>query len=221
MSVLVIAPHPDDEVLGAGGTIARFAGEGRRVTVAIVTRGEPALFDQAMIERGREEARRAHALLGVADTLFLDLPAARLDQVPHIELNAALGGVVRSVRPDTVFVPFRGDVHRDHQAVFDSALVAVRPTGGCSVREVLAYETLSETNWNAGRGVTAPFVPDCYIRIDGQLERKLQAMAIYASQLQEFPHERSLTAIEALARSRGATVGAAAAEAFVTIRRVV
>ena len=204
-----------------GGTIARLADEGRRVTVVIVTKGDAELFDADLIERGRQEARLAHRLLGVADTMFLDLPAAQLDQVPHMKLNAALLNAIKERRPELVFVPFRGDVHRDHQLVFDSTLVAIRPNGGLCVREVLAYETLSETNWNAARGVTAAFVPDCYVRIDAYLDRKLAGMATYASQLRQFPHERSLTAVEALARHRGATIGANAAEAFMTIRRVI
>ena len=220
MPVLVVAPHPDDEVLGVGGTMARLAGEGERVTVAVVTRGEAGMFDPEMIERGREEARLAHRLLGVGETLFLDLPAARLDQLPHHEVNAAMQRLVDGQRPTMCFLPFRGDIHRDHQIVFDSMLVAVRPSRGTFVPEIYAYETLSETNWNAPRGITPPFVPDCFIRIDDQLDRKLDAMRLYASQLQRFPHERSVEALEALARHRGATIGAAAAEAFMTIRRV-
>jgi len=220
-SVLVIAPHPDDEVLGVGGTIARLAEEGQHVTVVIVTKGSAEHFDSTLVERGRQEAREAHRLLGVARTVFLDFPAARLDQIPHVTLNAALLQVIVETQPDTVFVPFGGDLHRDHQLVFDSTLVAVRPTNGLVVREILAYETLSETNWNAAGSVTAPFIPDCYVRIDKYLERKLAGMATYASQLHEFPHERSLAAVEVLARHRGATIGTSAAEAFMTIRRVI
>ena len=153
--VLVIAPHPDDEVLGVGGTIARLADEGRHVTVVIVTKGNAEFFDAGLIEQGRREAREAHRLLGVAHTAFLDLPAARLDQVPHMALNAALLQVIEETRPGLVFVPFRGDLHRDHQLVFDSTLVAVRPINGLVVSEILSYETLSETNWNASRSITA------------------------------------------------------------------
>ena len=98
-SVLVIAPHPDDEVLGVGGTFARLADEGCRVTVAIVTKGSIEHFDAALIERGRQEAREAHRLLGVAETVFLDLPAARLDQIPHVTINAALLQVIEQTRP--------------------------------------------------------------------------------------------------------------------------
>jgi LmbE family N-acetylglucosaminyl deacetylase len=220
-AVLVIAPHPDDEVLGVGGTIARLTDEGRRVTVVIVTKGSIEHFDAELIDQGRKEAVEAHRLLGVAETVFLDLPAARLDQIPHVTINAALSQVIERVRPAIVFVPFRCDLHLDHQLVFDSTLVAARPTDGLVIGEILAYETLSETNWNASRGVTAAFLPDCYMRIDKYLERKLAGMATYASQLREFPHERSLVAVEALARYRGATIGTNAAEAFMTIRRVI
>lgn len=218
---LVIAPHPDDEVLGVGGTLARLADEQRQTVVVVVTRGGPPLFEEHIVETARAEAREAHALLGVHETIFLDFPAARLDEVPHHELNAALQAVVRRVAPSSVFVPFRGDVHLDHQLIFDSAMVAVRPVAGCSVTEVLAYETLSETNWHAPRGITAAFIPDCWVRIEAQLERKLDAMRAFRTQLRAFPSERSLEALEALARLRGATVGVPAAEAFMTIRRVV
>jgi len=219
--VLVIAPHPDDEVLGAGGTIARAAREGDRVTVAIVTRGEPDMFAPELVEQARREARDAHALLGVAETRFLDFPAVRLSQVPPHELNAAIGALVRELRPRTLFTPFRGDVHLDHRLVFDAVMVAARPGPDWRLGELYAYETLSETNWNAGRGVTAPFLPDCFVDITAHLREKLDAMRCYRSQLREFPEERSIEALEALARHRGATVGLPAAEAFMTIRRVV
>ncbi len=220
MSVVVFAPHPDDEVLGVGATIARLAHEGRRVTVAIVTRGRAEDFGADNVERVNDEARAAHEILGVAETLFLDFPAARLDQVPHAELNASFTKLVTHRLPKTVFLPFRGDLHLDHRLVFDSAMVAMRPAGGMKVKEIFAYETLSETNWNASRGISAPFVPDCFVDVENYLSVKLEAMKRYASQLLQFPEERSIEAIDALARHRGATVGVVAAEAFMTVRRV-
>ena len=218
--MIVFAPHPDDEVLGVGGTIARLASEGRRVTVAIVTRGRAEDFGADHVERVRDEARAAHKILGVVETLFLDFPAARLDQVPHAELNASFTELVTHRLPNMVFLPFRGDLHLDHRLVFDSAMVAMRPVGIVRVKEIFAYETLSETNWNAGRGISAPFVPDCFVNVENYLRAKLEAMKLYASQLRQFPDERSVEAIDALARHRGATVGVIAAEAFMTVRRV-
>jgi LmbE family N-acetylglucosaminyl deacetylase len=217
VTTLVLAPHPDDEVLGVGGTIAKLARGGHAVHVVIVTKGD-SLFDPQLIERGRAEARAAHERLGVAATHFLDeFPAAKLDTVPHFQLNARLSAVVRELRPETVYIPFAGDVHRDHQAVAEAAMVACRPIDGSSVRQILAYETLSETNWNAP-GITPAFAPNVFSDITETLPRKLEAMAAFASQLRASPHERSVEAVEHLARYRGATVGVSAAEAFVLVR---
>jgi len=215
--MLVVAPHPDDEVLGVGGTLARAAAEGGETYVAIVTRGFPPAFDAGLIARGRDEAARAHALLGVRETFALDFPAAAVDGVPHRELNAALGKLVRELRPDTVFVPFPGDIHLDHQHIFHSTLVASRPSNGWMPRAVYAYETLSETNWNAPY-LTPAFHPTVFVDISAHLEAKVRAMETYASQIRPFPHERSAQALRALAALRGSTVGVEAAEAFVLVR---
>jgi LmbE family N-acetylglucosaminyl deacetylase len=217
-TVLVIAPHPDDEVLGAGGTIARFLAEGAAVHVAVVTKGFPPLFDEEKAAEVIGEAKAAHAVLGVTRSHFLDLPAVQLDTLPHHVLNRAIGEVVHGVAPDVLFLPFAGDIHLDHQLVAASALVAARPQGRYP-RAVYAYETLSETNWNAPYAAP-PFAPTHFVEVTAFLERKLAAMACYRSQVREFPSERSLEALTALAKHRGATVGVRAAEAFVTIRTV-
>lgn len=215
--IVVFAPHPDDEVLGVGGSIARFAAEGAEVQVVIVTRGFPPQFDEAVIEQGRAEAAEAHRLLGVAETAFLNFPAARLDTVPHHELNASIAGIVRRVKPDLVFAPFAGDIHLDHQCVFRSVMVAVRPSEPHVPTGVLAYETLSETNWNAPY-LASQFVPNIFIDIGSYLPKKIAAMRLYASQIQRAPHERSAEALERLARLRGNTMGWEAAEGFVLVR---
>lgn len=216
--VLAVAPHPDDEVLGAGGSLARLAEEGAVVDVAIVTRGYPPQFDPDLIAAGRREAREAHNKLGVHETHFLEFPAAGLDTVPHREVNAALLSLVERLSPDTVFLPFQGDLHLDHQLVSHSTLVATRPNSSIRVRRVLAYETLSETNWNAPWD--SVFVPSVFVDISRFLERKLEALACFASQMRPFPHSRSLDSIRALAAVRGSTVGALAAEAFMLVREI-
>lgn len=218
-TVLVLAPHPDDEILGVGGTMARLARDGARVHVAVVTRGTPPLYSEEYVQRGRAEAREAHGQIGVTECRYLDLPAAELDQVPHRRLNDAVGAVVRELNPDVLFVPFCGDIHLDHQAVFTSALVASRPNGGAYPRAIFAYETLSETNWNAPY-LAPSFVPNHFVDITAHLDAKLRALAAYRSQMRPFPNERSIEAARALAMLRGATVSVDAAEAFVTIRTV-
>ena len=218
--LLVVAPHPDDEVLGAGGTIARLSDAGAEVAVAVVTRGAPPLFTEDAAANVRREAQAAHACLGVGRTVFLDHPAARLDEVPHHELNRALGDLLREVAPDTLLLPFAGDIHLDHQLILLSALVAARPHNADFPRRILCYETVSETNWNAPF-MTPSFVPNVFVDIAAQLDRKLEAMGLYGSQQRAFPHERSLAAIRALAMFRGSTVHRAAAEAFMLVRQVI
>lgn len=216
---LVLAPHPDDEVLGCGGTIARLVAQGADVRIGVVTRGFAPDFAASQVEQVRREAARAHRRLGVVDTQYLDLPAARLDTLPRAELNRAIAALVDAVRPDTLFVPFAGDLHVDHTLVFEAAMVAARPRGQGYPLRVLAYETLSETNWSAPN-VAPHFAPTVFVDIAEQLEAKLAAFACFESQCRAFPDERSIEALTALARMRGATVHRHAAEAFVLVREI-
>ncbi|MEM7666583.1 MAG: PIG-L deacetylase family protein [Pseudomonadota bacterium] len=216
---LVIAPHPDDEVLGCGGTIARLADSGQEVHVAIVTRGYEPAFSAEGVEQVRAELAEAHKILGVAQCHFLDFPAAALDTLPGAEINAAIGKLVQTISPDTLFLPFLGDVHRDHQLVFNAGLVAARPRDPDVPRRIYAYETLSETNW-AAPGINETFAPNAFFDVSETIERKLNAFARFESQVKPFPDERSLKTIEALATVRGSTVYVASAEAFVLIREI-
>lgn len=214
---MVIAPHPDDEVLGCGGTIARYAAEGRSVAVAIATKGTP-LFPAAQVRRVRREAKRAADVLGVRELLFLDLPVTTLNRMPLDKLNGTFSRLIARVRPEVVFLPFPGDRHEDHRQVFNAAMVAIRPDGRRHlVQRVCCYETVSETHWSAP-GIEPAFSPSWHIDISGTLAAKLAAMREYASQLEEGIPARSLGAIEALARFRGSVVGFAAAEGFAIVR---
>lgn len=219
MKVLVIAPHADDEVLGVGGTIARYAEAGDQIDVCIVTVGQVSMFSPKVISAIRSEALTAHSLLGVHESIFLELPAVLLSEVPKHELNARLCEVIDRVKPEIVYIPHFGDMHHDHALVAQAAMVAVRPVNGCIVKEVYSYETLSESEWNVPHVANA-FLPNTYIPISAQLEKKLEAMACYQSQLKEFPHPRSTKALKALANLRGSTVGVDAAEAFCLLRKI-
>ena len=218
--IAVVAPHPDDEILGCGGTMARAAAQGVQVHVVVVTRGQPPLFDEALVDRIRQETLRAHRMLNVADTHFLDFPAAALDQVPAAELNHALSSVLSRIQPDLLLAPFIGDIHLDHQIVFNAALVHARPRSATAPACVLAYETLSETNWLAP-GVTPAFVPNVFIDISDTIDAKIEAFSTFHSQVKPSPDERSIETIRALATLRGSTVYRNAAEAFVMVRHIV
>lgn len=216
-NVLVIAPHPDDEVLGCGGTMRRMTLAGEKVTVAIVTRGTP-LYPDAQVNRVRAEAAAAADRLGVHALRFLDLPVTMLHLLPEHELNGAFFKLIRETEPDTLFLPFVGDRHEDHRQIFDAALVASRPDGRrYRVSRICCYETVSETHW-AAPGIEAAFNPTWYVNIGATLADKLEAMRCYASQLEENIPARAISAIEALARFRGSVVGMPAAEGFQIVR---
>ncbi len=219
MRVLVIAPHPDDELIGAGGTIAKRSRRGDEVYVCVVTKGTPPIFSEDFIEQGRNECRMADTMLGVKQTIFLDLPAVMLETVPRYQLNGKIDEVVKKIKPDEVYIPHRGDMQIDHQMVVDASMVALRPKFSHVVKRIYAYETLSETGWNIPNAANE-FIPTVYEDITDTFSQKMEAMGIFKSQLSDFPAARSLGAIEALARYRGAMVGVAAAECFSLIREI-
>jgi LmbE family N-acetylglucosaminyl deacetylase len=215
--VLVVAPHPDDEVLGAGATMRKLVDAGAQVWVVIVADAQPPRFPAELGATGLAEAERAHKLLGVARTVRLGFPTAGLDQTAHADVNARLLDVFTEFQPSLVFLPFGGDLFVDHQLVSMSAVVCARPVTPTAPAGVYCYETLSQTNWNAPY---APrFTPTAYLDVAAQLPAKLDALSCFESQLRPFPHERSIEAVSALATLRGAQFGCAAAEAFVTVRQ--
>jgi LmbE family N-acetylglucosaminyl deacetylase len=213
-----MAAHPDDEVLGVGGTIARLAAEGNEVTVTIVTRGWEPLFADAFIEQGRAEARVANKILGVKSLRFMDLPVTKLNQIPTHELNEKFDRLIEEEEPGMVFLPFYGDRHEDHRQVFAAGMVALRPTAKRKyLRRILCYETVSETHWSAPY-IEPSFEPQLWVDIARYMPTKLQAMKKYQTQLQQPPNARSLEALTALAQWRGSTAGMLAAEGFVLVR---
>jgi len=219
MNVLVIAPHPDDEVLGCGGTICRHVAAGDTVSVLVVTRGRRELYSDEGVERVREEARQAHAVLGVSDTRFFEFPAPALDTVPRYKLASAISEVVQELQIEQLYVPHHGDIHADHYHVYHASLVAARPLAHCPVRRILAYETISETEW-APPQADAVFYPTVFTDISEYLDRKLEAMSCFETQVAPPPNARSLRTITALAQYRGATISRDAAESFMLIREV-
>ncbi|MBY6128409.1 PIG-L family deacetylase [Qipengyuania aquimaris] len=218
--VLVVAPHPDDEVLGCGGTMARLAAEGISVHVLVATQGKPPAFDPEGVAQVRAEMLEAHKLLEVVETHEVDLPAAALDTVPAAQVNAEIGRIIEDISPDTLFLPHIGDIHGDHAIVFQASMVAARPRHNRAPARILCYETLSETNWYAPP-MTPAFMPNVFIDVSETLDRKLDAFRCFQSQVRPFPEERSIEALEALARSRGATVHVKAAEAFMNVRQII
>lgn len=222
-NILVLAPHADDEILGCGGTIAKHLKQQDNVYIAVLTNaaiGAPELFGQDTIENIRAEAREAHNKLGVTKSYFFDLPAPQLEQYPQYKIATVINKLIKETGATHLYIPHVGDLHMDHGAVYNAALVASRPLPGQTVKHVYAYETLSETEWGHPTPAAA-FIPNKFVDISGDcFEQKIAAMSCFESQLGPFPYSRSLEAIEHQARLRGASVGVCEAEAFMVIRTI-
>lgn len=217
MKVLVVAPHPDDEVLGCGGTIAKHAQAGDEVHLCIVTQAYTPDWSEEFLKNRPVEIEDARKVLGVRQVHMLGFPTVKLDTVPQKTLNASLEAVFEKVGPDVVYLPHHGDVNMDHRIVFESCMVAVRPIRR-GIRRLLSYETLSETEW----GIPAePFVPNVYVDVTGTIEKKTEAMKMYRSEIKQAPHPRSAEIIEALAKKRGSEANVRFAEAFMLIRETI
>lgn len=218
-NLLVIAPHPDDEILGCGGTIIKNIAQGNDVYVCIVTKGCLPLFKPERTEVNRQDALNCHKHIGIKRTFFLDFPAAMLEKAERYELNGQILDVIKEVRPDEVYIPHWGDMQKDHQMVAEAAMVALRPKYKPQVKRIYGYETMSETAWNAPN-VQNEFIPNVFVDISDYLDAKKEALAFFTLQVSDFPDARSLGAVEALAKYRGALMNVKAAESFMLIREI-
>ncbi|MEM6325502.1 MAG: PIG-L deacetylase family protein [Bacteroidota bacterium] len=213
-SILVIAAHPDDELLGCGGTVARHTQRGDTVTSVIVCEGESLRYGEDGVGQ-RGHIQKAAETLGVADVRLLGFPDQKLDQYTLTDIITPLEAVVREVRPRIVYTQYGGDINRDHQLLFQAVLVATRPTEPF-IEAVYAFDTASSTEWAYPRS----FVPDTWSDIAETLQTKLDAMACYESEMRDYPHPRSLEALANRAKAWGNQVCLDAAEPFMTVRRV-
>ena len=217
MKTIVIAPHPDDEVLGVGGTLLRRKAEGAKVAWLIVTSiTAEAGWSETKIKLRADEIQRIKAAFGFDAVFELHFPTTQLDYIPMGELVTAISNVFTAYEPEEVFVPHPADVHTDHSVVFTAVASCTKWFRHPSVKSVLAYETLSETDFGLGTG--RGFRPNVFIDIGSFIDGKLRAMDVYASELGSVPFPRSHAAIRALATVRGAAAGYAAAEAFELLR---
>lgn len=219
--ILIVAAHPDDEVLGCGAAAARLAGEGAEIFTLILGEGVTArdgVEDPAGAKARLEaEAREANRILGVKELFRAAFPDNRFDTVPLLEVVKEVERVKTLVAPDTVFTHFADDLNVDHQVTNQAVLTATRPLPGETVKTVYAFDVLSSTEWN----YPLAFAPDTYMEVSAALEAKKRAMAAYASEARPFPHPRSPEGIDLAARFWGMRTGLEAAEPFQTLRRLV
>jgi LmbE family N-acetylglucosaminyl deacetylase len=211
---LVIAAHPDDEVLGCGGTIALHTRRKERVVTLIMCESVSLRYRDIHVDMEHQTCDAA-AILQVKEVLQLGFPDQALDTLTLTDLIVRLEQVVSEVQPRVVYCQYGGDVNRDHQLLFKATLVATRPLVP-SIEAVYAYSTLSSTEW----GYPRTFNPDTWVDISATLDQKLAAMACYQSELRDFPHPRSLRAIRSKAEADGSACCLPAAEPFMTVRRI-
>ena len=217
--VLVITPHPDDETLGVGGSIAKLINQGHDVYILTVSGHLPPLYDRKDYDKTVKEAHKAYDILGITNSKFLEIPATMIGDEPVHSLNNKIASVVNDYRPNFVFCPFP-DRHIDHRLIFESTLVATRPVSvGADIELVAAYETLSETHWNAPY-IEPNFTPNLVIDISKYINQKVEAMKCYRSQLTINKGPRSVKAVKALAQFRGSQSGFDFGEALFIIRMV-
>jgi LmbE family N-acetylglucosaminyl deacetylase len=217
--VLVMVAHPDDEVLGAGGTMARHAARGDAVHVAFLTDGVGARGDNnAATEYRAAAARKANAFLGARTPRFLGFADNRLDTLACLDVVKAIEALIDEINPDTIYTHHGGDLNIDHVICHRAVMTACRPLPGCRVRRILAMEIVSSTEWAPNTALF--FNPTLFIDISERMTAKRHALEAYAEEMRAFPHARSFEGIEALARWRGASAGLAAAEAFMLLREI-
>ncbi len=225
MNILVLAAHPDDEVLGCGGTIARRAQEGHQVYLAILGEGitsryvQPEEADQELLQALRARSKDVARLLGAQDVFTYSLPDNRFDTLPLLDIVKIIEDLIQRVKPEVLYTQHGGDLNIDHNIVYRASLTATRPMMGHPIKTVYAYEVASSTEW-AFQRFAPVFTPNTFVDIHTTLGLKIEAMELYESEARSFPHPRSPEALRAIARRWGSTVGVQAAEAFELVRAI-
>lgn len=223
--ILVVAAHPDDELLGLGGTIRRLVNEGAEARAVILAEGVTSRgdkredTDRSLIGELKKDAGDAAKVVGFKSIEFCGCPDNRMDEMDLLDIIKIVTRYVEKYQPDTIFTHFHGDLNIDHQKVNEAVLIACRPVGDYCVKRIYAFETPSSTEWNYR--YAEPFTPNVYFDVTETLEAKIRGMECYHSESRKAPHPRSPEALRALAQYRGSNVGVEAAEAFMVLREIV
>lgn len=218
--ILIVAPHPDDETLGCGGTILKCRSEGRQVYWLICTAFYRSGKTPASIAKRQKEIERVDSFYGFTGRFELGYDAASITYNDMSSLVEKISAIVRDIEPDAVFLPNRSDVHTDHQIIFNAAFSCTKNFNFPYIEQVLMYETISETEFAPALPQEA-FAPNVFIDVTPYFERKLEVMQVYRSEVMRAPMPRSLAAITGLATFRGSSIGVRYAEAFVLLKRVI
>lgn len=222
MKIAVIAAHPDDEILGCGGTMAKHIASGDEVFVLILGEGISSRGGKHTKKKQLSlhlAARGANEVLGITHLTILGLPDNSLDTLPRLEVVQSIEKFLDHTNPSIVYTHSNSDLNIDHQIVHESVLTACRPTPESKIIRILCFEVPSSTEWR-GAGSVVPFIPNWFVDISDTISLKIKALTCYSSEMKSWPHARSLEAVNHLCCWRGATIGSRAAEAFVLSRAI-
>lgn len=219
-TVLVVAAHPDDEVLGCGGTMARHTAEGDNVYALFMTNGVSARqgVNSDDVYGRNEAAEKACKVLGVKEYIYNDFPDNRLDTIALLDITQSIEKVISDIQPEIIYTHHNGDLNIDHRRTHEAVITACRPQPNFCVKEIYSFEVLSATEWNSPN--INQFIPNYFVDVSSYIEKKLEAITAYSDEMRDNPHSRSDSHLEALAKHRGNTVGMYYAEAFSLIRKV-
>lgn len=225
MKVLVVAAHPDDEVLGVGGAIVKHAKNDDEVNVCILGEGITSRYEKIDEDAKKElnilrkEALGAKEILGVKEYFFYNLPDNKFDSVPLLDIVKIVENCIDKLKPEIIYTHHYGDLNIDHRKTFEAVITAARPIGNFSVKKILCFEILSSTEWNAPYWKNM-FAPNVFVDIKDTIDKKIKALKAYKKEIRKYPHPRSEKGVRILAQNRGLMVGLEYAEAFELVREV-
>lgn len=235
MKILVIVAHPDDEVLGMGGTITKYVKKGHRVKIVIMATGifsrrssehtnstgykvdEDILEKMAkQVQNLQKDAIKASRIMGVKDIEFFDFPDNEMDKISNLEITKKIESEIDEFRPDLVFTHSQYDINIDHRIIYNATITATRPFSKFRVKDVISFEVPSSTEWY----FPSKFSPNMFIDINKELPTKIKALSAYKTEIKDFPHPRSVEGLEVIAKHWGTVSGFNAAEAFYLVRQL-
>jgi len=222
--ILIIAAHPDDEILGCGGMVAKYSGA-NEISALILGEGITSRYEvrqeapKEELAELKQRAEKSAKILGIKNIYFLDLPDQRFETMPLLEITKKVEKIIAELKPQIVFTHSRTDLNLDHRITFGAVMTAARPVASCPAKEVYSFEIPSSTEWSFQK-INGVFSPNFFVDISSSVQKKIEAIKAYESEMREFPHPRSLEGIALLAEKRGMEVGVESAEAFELIRRV-